>query len=142
MSSTPTASKRIFGKALYLTIDGTDLAMDIKECRLNFEDRDTSDITFAEAAGGGDQGKLVITAIQSTDPASLWRTVWDHRGETVPFALAVHGNKVPSADQPHVTGTVKIGPRPSIGGAADPRTSYSFELEWDADVDPDLKTAA
>lgn len=142
MSSTPTASKRIFGRALYLTIDGTNLAMDVKNVNLSFEDRDASDMTFAEAAAGGDIGTLSLTAIQSTDPASLWRTVWDHRGEEVPFALAVHGNAVPSADQPHVTGTVTIGPRPALGGAADPRTAYEFEVEWRAEVDTALKTTA
>lgn len=142
MSSTPAASRRIKGRALYLTIDGTDLAMDVKEAVLNFEDRDTGDITFAEAAEGGDIGKLTVTGIQSTDTASLWRTIWTKRGQVVPFALAPHGNATPTATEPHITGTVTIGPRPSIGGAADPRATYDFSVEWDAEVDADLKTAA
>lgn len=138
--STPVVSERIFGKALYLTIDGTNLAMDVKECIINFEPRDTGDITFAEAAEGGDQGTMTVRGIQSTDPASLWSQVWSKRGQKVPFIMAPHGNEVASANQPHVTGTATIGPRPSIGGAADPNTSYEFTVEWLVDVDAELET--
>ena len=140
MSETPIVSERIYGRALWLELDGSNVAMDVKECVINFEDKDTADITFAEAQQGGDQGTMTVRAIQSTDTASLWRTVWGLSGQRVPFTMAVHGNETPTEAQPHVTGTVKIGPRPALGGAADPNTSYEFSLDWSADVDRDLVT--
>lgn len=134
-------SKKIYGKALILTIDGVDHAADVIEANLSFEDADTDGLTFGDAMTIGDQGKLAITAIQSTDTASFWRTVWENALEKgVPFRLAPHGNLTATADQPHVSGTVDIGPRPAIGGAADPKKAYQFEVEWLATVDKELVT--
>ena len=136
-------STRIYGAALYLTIEGTDHAADIISTELEFEDADTDGLTFGEAMDIADKGKLKLSAIQSTDATGFWATVWDAAGtKAVPFVLAVHGNAVPTAEQPHVTGTVDIGVRPKLGGSADPKKSYQFDVEWDAKVDRDLKTTA
>ena len=134
-------SQRIYGRKLWLTIDGTDKAADIKECMLEPDDTPADDLTFGDAAAGVSSGKLSITAIQSTDPDSFWRYCWANAGEELPFRMAAHGNDVPSAAQPHVAGTVTVGARPAIGGKADPRASYEFKVERTAKIDADLITA-
>lgn len=136
-------AERIYGAALILKIDDIDYAAEIKVAELEFEDADTDNLTFGDAMTIGDQGKLTITAMQSTDTASFWRMVWANALEkNVPFALAPHGNLTPSATQPHITGTVDIGVRPKIGGQADPKKPYDFEVEWTAKVDKALKVTA
>lgn len=135
-------SPRIYGRRLWLTIDGTDHAADIKECILEHEDGGSDDLTFGEASEGVTAAKLQITAVQSTDPQSFWRWVWANSGAEVPFRMAVHGNEVPTDAQPHVTGTTTIGVRPTLGGKADPRGSYEFKVEWRAKADAALVTAA
>ena len=138
--STPPVSGRIYGRSLYLTVAGTDYAPDVQECVVSFEPRDTDDLTFGEASGAGaDQGKIKIKAIQSTDTASFWRYAWSNPGAEVAFAMAPHGNAVASADKPHLTGTLTVGTRPDLGGAADPKKAYSFEVEWMCVVDDALK---
>lgn len=134
-------SQRIYGAKLILELDGTDYAADLKSCELSFEEADTDDLTFGEAAEAEDQGVLKLAAIQSTDANSFWRNVWAHSGDRdVPFKLAVHGNEVATPDKPHIKGTLDIGPRPTIGGQAGP-SSYSFEVEWKAKVDKTLVIA-
>lgn len=141
--STPVPSTRIYGKQLSLTINETEYSADIVEYSLDYEDADSDNLTFAEAAkGGGDIGKLKITAIQSTATASFWRWVWANAGKAdVPFKIAPWGNETASAEQPHLTGTLTIGKRPKLGGAADPKKSFVFDVEWDAKVATDLVTA-
>lgn len=132
------SSTRIYGRALWLTIDGEDKAADIKECTLEHDDGNTDQMTFGDAAAGVTAAKLSLTAIQSTATASFWRWCWENSGTEVPFKMAPHGNAVATADQPHISGTVTVGPRPLIGGKADPRTAYDFKTEWQAEVDPTL----
>lgn len=139
---TQTESTRIYGAALILKLDGKDIAADLTESELSFEAEDKDTVTFAQVNGGAaDVGKLKLKAIQSTATASFWRHVWSNAGKrNVPFAYAVHGNADPTEEQPHITGTLDIGPRPTIGGAADPKKSYVFDVEWTARVDRELKT--
>lgn len=127
-------SKRIKGKKLGLTIDGKEYWADVSSCTLENEERDGGTITFRDASLPGEdrQHFLNITAIQSTDPESLWSFIWDRTGEEVPFMYAVHGNETPATDQPHIIGTVKIGPRPLLGGEASRgQEDYTFESRWD-----------
>ena len=128
------STSRIYGRALWLTIDGTDYAADMREAVLSFEKKDTDGLTFGDLTaddGTPDQGKLKITAIQSLDGSSFWAKVWEAVGKTVDFVMAPHGNQTATATQPHITGKAVIGVRPSIGGAADPSKPYTFEVEWD-----------
>lgn len=107
---------------------------DLKAIRLTSEDRDDSDLTFAEAAGGEVKDyQLVVTALQSTEAGSLWREVWDNPGEEFDVVYGPHGNAVPTASQPHFTFTVKATGRPEIGGEA-ARNGNRFDYEYTYDV--------
>lgn len=138
--SQPTPSTRLQADSLILTIDGKDYAADITEWEISFEEADKDTLTFAEVnQGGGDVGKLKVTAIQSTDPTSLHRIIWANAGrKKVPFVIAPHGNKAASATQPHITGTLDIGLRPKQGSQAG-KKSPTFEYEFEATVAKEWK---
>lgn len=107
---------------------------DLKAIRLTSEDRDDSDLTFAEAAGGEVKDyQLVVTALQSTEAGSLWREAWDNPGEEFDVVYGPHGNAVPTIAQPHFTFTVKATGRPEIGGEA-ARKGNRFDYEYTYDV--------
>ncbi len=129
-------SKRIKGQALSLSFDGEDYWADMTEAILDNEEAKGDVTTFEDAAAGGAarQHFLTVTATQSTDADSFWSMVWDHSGEIVPYVYAVHGNAVPSADRPHMTGTVKIPPKPKLGGGAN--TTYTFQVRFDCEEEP------
>ena len=124
------ASTRIKGKGLILTIDGTDYACDLTSCVLNNEESETeSDVlTFCEVAGGGNREfKFDITAIQSTDQDSFWTYLWDNSGTTdVDYKFVPHNNDVPTADQPHFTGTLDLPEKPALGGESN--STWTFDI--------------
>lgn len=127
------SSPRIKGNALSLKFGSPDKDYwcDVTAVTLTNEEGDSALTTFCDAAAGGKrQFFLNITGVQSTDPDSLWRYIWDHVGETVGYTYAPHGNAEASVAQPHFIGTVTIGPRPEIGGEAGIDTEYSFETQW------------
>lgn len=134
------SSTRIKGKALRLTLGSPaeDFWADCTSVFLDNEEADTDVVTFedAQTPGGARQYFFDIAAIQSTDPDSLWAYIWEQTGESVAFVFAPHGNATPTAAQPHFTGTVKIGPRPGIGGEAGPNNTYTFETRWDIEGVP------
>lgn len=124
--------------AVFTTSLGVAVAVDhsddLKAIRLTSEDRDDSDLTFAEAAGGEVKDySLEITAIQSTDAASLWRELWDNPGDEFDVTYGPHGNAVPTATQPHFTFTVKATGKPEVGGEA-ARNGSRFDFEYTYDV--------
>lgn len=126
---------RLTGKALTLTISGTDYAPEIMEYELSHEPIEGDGLTFGDLASGEiDKGKLSITAKQSTDPSSLWMLIWQHAGETVTVTLSPHGNATPTPSEPHFTGSAVIGPRPKIGGKAGGKTEYDYQVEWEAEI--------
>lgn len=126
------ASTRIKGTALMLKIANVDFYCDVVSCTITNEEAETDVVTFCDAAAGGArQFYLNITAIQSTDTASLWSYIWDNTGETATFAYAPHGNAVVTSAQPHITGSVVIGPPPTIGGEAGTKSTYTFESVWE-----------
>lgn len=133
-------STRIKGQALTLEIDGADYAADISSAVLDNEEASSDVVTFADvASGGGRQFFITTTAVQSTDADSFWSTIWDHSGQIVNYTFAVHGNAVPTPAQPHFTGTVKIPPKPKLGG--DANTTYTFESRFDCQEVPTKVTA-
>lgn len=123
---------RLKGNKLSLEIDGKDYWAEITTYLLTREDSDDDVVTFKDASEGLTQDeKLQITAVQSTDSVSFWRIVWENVGEDVPFKIAPHGNETPTANQPHVTGTVTIPKRPDLGGDAGRSNTHTFEVEFD-----------
>ena len=127
-------STRILGNALMLEIGATDYKCDVTAIVLDNEEMEDATLTFCDA---GDatvrQYFFEMTGIQSTDTASLWQYIWTNTGDDVAFTYAPHGNATPTVAQPHFTGTVTIGPRPSIGGEASrsKTEAFTFETRWD-----------
>lgn len=133
------SSKRIKGAALFLEIDETSHDCDVTAATITNEEGEDDVVTFCDVAAGDDRDfKLNLTAIQSTDPDSLWSYIWENSGEIVPYTYAPHGNAEPSESQPHFVGTVEIGPPPEIGGEAGKDNTFTFETEWDCQEKPTI----
>lgn len=117
-----------------------DFPQDVKAVDLTPEDRDDSDVTFAEAAAGDVSVTSVnITAIQSTASDSFWRFCWDNAGAEVGVTYAPHANVTATADKPHFVFVAKLGPRPKIGGEARrAKDRYDFEAVWEVLEGPTL----
>lgn len=132
-------STRIKGVALLLKIGtpAVDYKADVTACTLENEQADDDTVTFADAAEGEVRDFFLrITAVQSTDPTSLWSHIWDHSGDTVGFTYAPHGNEVATEAQPHFIGTAVIGPKPTVGGEAGRTNTFTFETEWKVEGTP------
>ncbi len=92
---------------------------DVKEVKIDPEDKDDSDLTFAEAAQGETKDYAVtLKAIASTAVGSLWRLLWDNPGAEFSFVYGPHGNAVATADKPHFLMVLKSDGRPPIGNTA------------------------
>lgn len=124
---------RIKGKALVFKLATIDYAADVTDIVLEAEEADADVTTFADAAAGGATDWFFRgTAIQSTDTAALWNYLWNSSGTTaVAYVYAPNGNTTPSTTKPHYTGTVSLGRKPSIGGAADETWTFDFEIKCD-----------
>ena len=64
---------------------------------------------------------------------------WLNSGTTVPFGCAPYGNEVPTAEQPHFSGDVRISRKPGLGGEVN--EPFEFEFEWEVDGVPERVTA-
>ncbi|WP_350348016.1 hypothetical protein ABIQ69_15460 [Agromyces sp. G08B096] len=138
-------SPRIRGNkkpVLTLGTPGTDQSADLISYSIENEEADSDVVTFEDAASGGArQFYLRGSATQSTATVSFWRYVWENTGQTeVPYTVAPHGNAAPTANEPHLVGTLTIGPKPTIGGEAStsPTSAFSFEFEFKIDGEPVL----
>lgn len=90
-----------------------------KSVRITSEDKDDSDLTFAEAAQGETKDySLVIRAVQATAVGSLWRLLWDNPGAELTIVYGPHGNATASVAQPHFLMVVKNDGRPELGNEA------------------------
>ena len=122
------------GSGAVFSIGAVDYSEDLKAIRLTSEDRDDSDLTFAEAAAGDVKDfQVTITAIQSTEDGSLWRELWDNPGAESAVIYGPHGNAVPSTTKPHFTFTAKATGQPEIGGEA-ARNGNRFSFNYTFDV--------
>ena len=144
-----TVSNRVRGNTgvvLKLKIGATaavDYGGDCKSVRITTEDKDDGDLTFEEAMSGDLKDFILnLTAIQSTDAASLWRYLWDNPGATISVVYGPHGNTAASATKPHFSFDVKASGKPEIGGEAR-RTNdgQDFEYQMKALTSPTLVTA-
>lgn len=133
---------RLKGDTLHLTIGTTELFLQATSVVLDNEEADADASTFADAAeGGARQFFFQITALQSLEATSLWRYLWENTGETATYEFAPAGNDEPSTAQPHFTGTVTVGPKPSLGGGAGKTVTHTFDYRIDCDQTPSLVTA-
>lgn len=134
---------RLKGDSLHLTIGTTELFLQATSVVMDNEEANGDVTTFADAAeGGARQFFFQITALQSLEATSLWRYLWENTGETATFVFSPAGNEVPSTAQPHFEGTLKVGPKPSLGGAAGRTTTHTFEYRLDIDGVPEMVTVA
>lgn len=122
-------------RKLTISIDGDEVAPEVSKAVITSAESDSDFVSFADAAsGGGRTYKLGLAFVQDAEAASLWDQVWSHAGEDVDVIVRPYGNAVPSATQPHFTGTVTISEPDGdlLGGEADPSTSARFtvEVEW------------
>jgi hypothetical protein len=92
---------------------------------------DKGSTSIMSAYEGDDAAPWYIkgSALQSTAAGSLWAFTWHHSGEVVGYELAPHGNATATADQPILSGSLTVGPRPQLGGAADAK-GFVFEFDW------------
>lgn len=127
---------RLKGAQLKLTVAGTNFSAEFSNYLYEEEEASDGVTTFADAeAGGAFRGKFSGTFIQSTDAASFWSYLWDHAGQEAAVVVMPHANTTPSADQPHLSGTVKLpGRRPTLGGdaGADEEFTADFEMFFTA----------
>lgn len=118
-------STRLKGDALSMLIDGKDYWADATSVVM---DCDRLEVPLFE--GGMEIIPMGwwfdVTAVQSTGEGSFWLFLWEHQGETVPFAYAPHGNEVPTVDEPHFTGILNVSSPAALGGAAGRRVEQVF----------------
>lgn len=144
------SSTRIKGNVLpvlKLGTPGTEYAADLISWTIENESADSDVVTFLDASDESTNRQFFLrgSAIQSTASASFWRYVWENTGtEAIPYTIAPHGNAVASAEQPHFVGTLKIGPKPTVGGEANASTTsaFTFEYEFQIDGEPTLDEGA
>lgn len=111
---------------------------DVKSCEITSDDKDDSDLTFAEAAQGDTKDYNVeLTAIQSTATGSLWRLLWENPGQEFACVYGPHGNATATAEKPHFLFTAKSDGRPGLGGEAR-RTKEGQEFEYVLAVTSDI----
>lgn len=128
------------GKDLSLTIDGEEVNLEGTSALLENEEADTDAVTFAELASGTPlQWFFTINAVADYGTGSLWSTLWDNAGDTVPYVLKPYGNATPTTAQPHFTGTCTINAKPPIGGTAN--EVFTFEARLDVVGEPTRVTA-
>lgn len=137
---------RLKGAALILKLGspGVDYKVDLTSYRITNAEKAADVTTFGDVAAGDDRDYMLqFTAVQDTASGSLWRYIWESAGtEGVAYTVAPHGNATPTADEPHLTGTLTIGPAPELGGDANKDTTYTFDGEWKLDAKPTLDTGA
>lgn len=117
-----------------------DYSDNIKEVKIGSEDKDDSDLTFAEAIAGDTKDYTVtLKSIASTAVGSLWRLLWDNPGAEFAFVYGPHGNAVPTADKPHFLMTLKADGRPPVGNTAKrAKTREEFEVTLEVTDGPVL----
>lgn len=121
---------RLKGNKLTIKYGATDYTAHLTSLRIEEQESDGGLVTFGDAAAGGSTESVMTgSAVQDFASASFWSVVWDSSGDELAFVMAPYGNTVPSATEPHFTGTVRIGLKPAIGGDAG-EDEFEFDFEW------------
>lgn len=122
---------KLKGKGLSLKIDDVDYRVDLMSIELKNEEADDDATTFADLDDGGAyQYYLEGEAVADYSGDDLHSLLWSNAGDTdIPFVFAPLGNETPSATQPHWTGTLNFGQRPTIGGTANETFTFEFRLD-------------
>lgn len=134
------AASKYKGKSLSLKVGSTEYNMDLTSVVLQNEAAEDDATTFADlAAGGAVQWFFEVEGFSDYGTGSLWRYLWDNAGSSaIAFVFAPYGNLVPTATQPHFTGTLELGAKPAVGGTAN--EVFSFEARWDVVGEPTMVT--
>lgn len=118
------------GKNLNFTVDGVQFNADGTAVVMDNEDGDTDSQTFVELLDGTPvQWFFQLTAITDLASTSFHTMLWDNAGDDVAFVYKPYGNAVPSADQPHYTGTCTIPKKPPVGGQAGQTWTFDFRID-------------
>ena len=131
-TTAPKESPRLRGKKRGFSINSKEVWPDMSSAELAAADSSDGD-TFGSIQAGGTTMKLSLSAIQSTAKTSLWRFLFEHVGETVPFVFAPHGNTTPTADEPIITGKCTIEKPPALTSKVNETSRFDIELpvtEW------------
>ena len=128
------------GAGLSLLFGTTEVNVEATSVNLTSEEADNDATTFADlAAGGAVQWYFEIEATADYGSSSFWSYCWDNAGTTVTYTYKPYGNSTASPTQPHFTGSVVLGPKPSVGGAAG--EVFTFETRMDCTAAPLKKTS-
>lgn len=134
------------GRTMVITVGGTDYTAQVFEARVDADDADSDEVTFAEAAaGGGRKYVLAFKLTQDLIASTLWDKIWVASGTDVACVLKPYGNAAASVSQPHFTMTASVR-EPNgtlIGGEADASTTKRqvVEVEWPLTAKPTRVTA-
>lgn len=131
---------RIRGNALTIKVGSTEVAGEFSSVILQSEEASGDVRTFG---GEASDWYFTISGVQSLDAASFWRYCWDNSLEEVSYTFRPLGGTATAgtADAPIFEGTLIIPERGRLplGGAADPRATYSFDsVRFDCTGEPTL----
>jgi hypothetical protein len=93
------------------------------------------DASFADMSA---QYFFSITAQQATAADSFWSFCAEHVGQVIEYDYAPGGNVAPSADKPHITGSVEIAPVPELSTAL----GATFAVRLDCEQAPTIVRGA
>lgn len=132
-------------RALTLTVGGTDVTVQVSNCRITSAAADSDFTSFADAASGGARTyHLAGTAAQDVDTDTIWDQIWNHAGETVAVVVAPNGGPA-STTKPTFTGNVVITEPDGdlLGGEANSSASAKFtiDFDWEFTAKPTMATA-
>lgn len=133
-------------RKLKIEVDGTEHSPSVSNARIVSGESDSDFTSFADAAGGGAREyRLEGVAVQDAATGSIWSKIWESAGTSVPVTLMPYGNAVPSATEPHFTGTAVISEPDGdlLGGEANASSSARFTIEfsWVLEAKPTKVTA-
>jgi hypothetical protein len=134
-------------RSLRLSVDGTDYSDAVSVVRVDAAESDSDFVSFAAAAAGGARVyTLVLTMVQNTTAASLWRKMWDSAGDEVDVIVRPNGGTTPGASTPTFAGTVIMSEPDGtlLGGEANKSGTARFltEVSWEFLAKPVLDETA